>query len=270
MTKGLRVQHEILSEIVAISALLYVRISRGASMLAHPVFRLRSFIGVAFLISVLACKATQHDTASAREAWLRAPNSHSWFWNREPQLDRIFADVKLEGMTRTQVLNLLGQPGYSQVTYPGVTRFDEYRLSAKNNQNFRIDYDYDGKVTENMIESSPCSCRLCTADVPAVPSAVLQKTGLLSGKRDDTVPPSLTMAVLDKKLGHTGKIDSSRNVVGGQVWFNYSETWRIDGSPNQFLIADGHVTWRDAPTDEVAGKPVGAWALITFAPECLP
>ena len=81
---------------------------------------------------------------------------------------------------------------------------------------------------------------------------------------------ALTMAVLDKKLGHTGKIDSSRNVVGGQVWFNYSETWRVEGSPNQFLIADGHVTWRSAPTDEVADKPVGAWALITFAPECLP
>jgi hypothetical protein len=261
---------KISSEIAAISALLYVRISRGASMFAHPIFRLRGVVAAAFLISLLTCKATQRDATSDREVWLRAPQSHSKSWNREPQLDRIVAGVKLEGMTRAQVLNLFGEPGYSQVTYPGVTRFDEYRLSAKNTQNFRIDYDYDSKVRENMIESSPCSCRLCAADLSAVPSAVLQKSGLLSGKRDETVSPSLTMAVLDKKLGHAGKIDGSRNVAGGQVWFSYSETWRIDGPPNQFLIADGHVPWRDAPTDEVADKPVGSWALITFAPECVP
>jgi len=239
-------------------------------MPAHPIFQLRSFIGGAFLISLLACNATQRDTTSAREAWLETSKSHSPFWNREPQLDRIVAGVKLEAMTRAQALSLFGQPGYSQVTYPGATRFDEYRLSAKNNRNFRIDYDYDGNVREDMIESSPCSCRLCTANVPSVPYAALQKGGLVSGRRDDTVSPSLTMAVLNIKLGHAGKIDSSRNVMGGQVWFNYSETWLIEGSPNQFLIADGHVPWRDAPTDEVADKPVESWALITFAPECLP
>jgi len=239
-------------------------------MSVHPIFRLWSAVAVVFLIGFLACKEPQSDAASAREAWLRAPSLHGLFWNREPQLDHMVAGVKLEGMTRAEMLSLFGEPGYSQVTYPGATRFDQYRLSAKNSQNFRIDYDYDGKVRENMIESSPCTCRLCAADAPAVSNAVLQKSGLLGGKRDDTVPLSLIMAKLDKKLGHAGKIDSSRNVMGGQVWFDYSETWRIDGSPNQFLIADGHVPWRDAPTDRVDDKPVESWAAITFAPECLP
>src|ERR1700722_443665 len=84
------------------------------------------------LLCVLACKGTSQNNLSPRDAWLLAPKSRGAHWNREPQLDRIVADIKLEGMTRAKVLSLLGQPGYSQHDYPGPTRVDEYRLSAKN------------------------------------------------------------------------------------------------------------------------------------------
>jgi hypothetical protein len=70
-------------------------------------------------------------------------------------------------------------------------------------------------------------------------------------------------------LGRPGKVDLSRNSVGGQLWLNYSEVWRVYGAPNQFLLADGHVPARDAPNGEIRDKRVGSWALISFAPECL-
>jgi hypothetical protein len=220
-------------------------------------------------LCVLACKGTSQDGLSPRDAWLQAPKSQGAHWNREPQLDRIVAGIKLEGMTRAKVLSLLGQPGYSQHDYPGPTRVDGYRLSAKNDKTFRVDYDREDKVTGDMIDSGPCNCPFCTTSAPVLPAAVLNKSGLMDARRYEYVPSDLTVAVFEKKLGGPGQRDSSLNTVGGQVWLGYSDTWRISGSPNQFLIADGHVPARTAPAGEISDKPVESWAVVSFAPECL-
>ena len=230
--------------------------------------------------AVLACSASKARTDVPPETLWKIAPSMGGYWNREQHLATIFAKRRLEGMSRRDVLKLLGQPGYSAIIYPGNTRIDEYRLSAKNDLSYRIDYEPDskyiddGKAHGDYIESSACSCPACAADAPAVPLATLRKTGLLSLKNDATIPADLRIATLEKQLGG-GKVESSRGIAGGMVWFNYSETWRVnhidaDGSTNQFFIADGHVPWRDAPNDEISGQPIGGWSVVTFAPECLP
>jgi hypothetical protein len=230
--------------------------------------------------AVLDCSARQQQKNIPPEMRWRIAVGLGPTWDREQYLTAIFSKRKLEGMSRTEVLKLLGQPGYSAIVYPGNTRIDEYRLSAKNDRSYRIDYEldskniYDDRAHGDYIESSACSCPACATDAPAVPIATLQKTGLLNLKRDATVPANLRMSTLEKQLGR-GKVQSSRDVTGGMVWFNYSETWRVnhndaDGSPNQFFIADGHVPWRDAPNDEISGQPTGGWSVVSFAPECLP
>ncbi len=109
---------------------------------------------------------------------------------------------------------------------------------------------------------------MCRADAPAATMAAVQESGLLA-KGDGYVPAGLTMGGIEKKLGVSGKIHTSRPVMGGQVWFNYTETWRIGDQPGQWFLADGHVTWRNAPDDSVGNQPVQSWAIVTFAPDCL-
>jgi hypothetical protein len=100
---------------------------------------------------------------------------------------------------------------------------------------------------------------------------VLRGSGLLN-KGDGFVPAGLTMGQIEKKLGGRGRVQTSRNVVGGQVWFGYSETWRISGQTGEWFEADGHASWRNAPDDSadtVSKQQVESWSVMTFAPDCL-
>lgn len=248
---------------------------------AHFAKRLGDRMAIAALavvtgLSVLTCLGSQpRKNVPPEILWKIAPGMGD-YWNREQHLPAIFAKRRLEDMSRRDVLRLLGQPGYSAVIYPGNTRIDIYRLSAKNDRSYRIDYEPDskyvddGKAHGNVIESGPCSCPTCATDAPSVLMETVHKTGLLNLENDATVPPNLKMSTLETQLG-SGRIRSSRNMAGGMVWFNYSETWRIekDGSPSQYFLADGHVPWRDAPNDDISGQHVGGWSVITFSPNCL-
>jgi hypothetical protein len=68
-------------------------------------------------------------------------------------------------MSRAEIIHSLGEPGVSQqIYYPGTglqARIDFYRLSAKNDDAFRVDYDAKDKVTGNSIEARSCACELC-------------------------------------------------------------------------------------------------------------
>ena len=98
--------------------------------------------------------------AALRDQWLQAPQSRKapgvGNWNREKLLGQLLKPHDLVGMTRAQVIALLGQPGYSQLDYPGARRIDEYRLSLSNASDFRVEYDQDDKVTEDIIDSRAC------------------------------------------------------------------------------------------------------------------
>jgi hypothetical protein len=77
------------------------------------------------------------------------------------------------------------------------------------------------------------------------------------------------MSALEKLLGRPGQLYLSHDRTGGQMWLNYSETWRVSGAAHQFLIATGHSPARDAPMDAIADKPAYSWALVSIAPDCL-
>jgi hypothetical protein len=217
-------------------------------------------------LCTLVCAAATSDNPSLRAAWLQAPKTQAANWDREPLLDKLVAGIDLNGYSRARVLSIFGKPGYSSDLLPEHTKIEEYRLSAANNKAFRIDYDAGSKVTSYSVEASGCECPLCADDAPELPAAVLHNSRLM---RASTSPGSFTMAALEKMLGRPGKVDLAHNTVGGQVWLDYSETWRLEGQPHQFLIVDGHTPFRDAPTDEFRDKSALSWATVVYAPACL-
>jgi hypothetical protein len=220
----------------------------------------------ALCLGVFASRGASQDNLSPRDAWLQAPKLHGAHWDREAALKRLLSGAKLEGMSRTQALSLLGAPGYSAKIYPGGERTDEYRLSAANEKSFRIDYNAKGSLTGEFIEDSPCECPLCHADVPAISAAMVEKGGL---PRGEFLTETITMATVEKKLGSKGEIHLVDSQAGGQMWLNYSETWRISDAPGRFLIVDGHVPLRSAPTRKIGDQPLGSWAMVSYTLECL-
>src|SRR5271155_1996277 len=70
--------------------------------------------------------------ASLPSLWLQAPKSQGAHWDRLALLQRMAARVNLVGMPRAKVLDLFGQPGRADDTYPWRTKMDFYRLSAAN------------------------------------------------------------------------------------------------------------------------------------------
>ena len=218
------------------------------------------------LTGVLACGGAGPDDASPRKAWLQAPNSQGPKWNRTTLLKQMVASLDMVGTPRTKVLEMFGPPGYTAELYPGGARMDFYRLSAANDGSLRFDYESGSTVTRYSIESSGCRCESCNPAAPAVTAAALNQSGLI---RDGAPEKTLTMSQFEKLVGRAGDLSRSPQTVGGQVWLNYTETWRVDPAPHRFLIVDGHVPLRSAPTQEVGDKPVLSWALISFQPGCL-
>ncbi len=218
------------------------------------------------LICVLACGVARSDDASLRNDWLQAPKTQGANWNRAPLMERLMKGLDMTGMPRAKVLALLGPAGYTAEDYPGPSRIEIYRLSAANDKSLRVDYDSADKVLGYFVESSACSCDACAAGAPVLPSAVLDKSGLT---RTTAAQRSLTMSAFEKLVGRPGQLNLSHNQVGGQMWLNYSETWRVGGAPHQFLIVDGHTPARDGPMDAIADKPAYSWALVSIAPDCI-
>ena len=219
-----------------------------------------------FLTIVLIWRAAGQDDAPLRYAWLQAPNAQGAKWDRTALLKRMVAGRDMVGTPRAKVLDMFGPPGYSEESYPGGSKMDFYRLSAANEEKLRLDYDPGNVVTSYLIDAIPCSCDSCATSAPLLTAEALNKGGLI---RTTRLEKTLTMSEFEKLVGRAGKLSRSRNTAGGQVWLNYTETWRVGAAPYRFLMVDGHVPSRSAPTQEVGDKPVLSWALVSFAPGCL-
>ena len=105
---------------------------------------------------------------------------------------------------------------------------------------------------------------------PEVLPASIQQSGLLGQNSAGQGSNRLTEVQVEKLFGSHGAWVESRNTVGGQVWLDYSETWRIAGKPNEFFLADGHIPFRQIELDPDHDKPFLSWSVITFAQDCLP
>jgi hypothetical protein len=207
------------------------------------------------------------------EAWRNAASQQSDDWSREPLLKQFAAGTDIRAMPRAEVIHWLGAPGVSQQIYsPGEGargRIDVYRLSAKNDDSFRIDYDDGDKVTANAIEPRACACELCAltrADAASLPVEMLE--GSVLKKDPDGLRKSVTLAEVEKNLGRPGQHHSEDARIGGRMWEISTALWHVSGNPRRFFIASGTVPTTDRKEfDQVL---VENFALVEAWPECLP
>ncbi len=187
-------------------------------------------------------------------------------------LRQFAAETNIDGLAREEVVRLLGEPGMTnEIFYPGKGfqgRIDFYRLSAKNEDSFRIDYDASDKVSGNTIEAKPCSCATCAA---ATASSELKTDALRSSvlaPAPDGEDATRSFAALGALVGAPGTRSTTEVRIGSQTWSVYSETWRVANEAHRFFTATGRAPLRQQqPFDEAS---IGDYALIGNWPECLP
>jgi hypothetical protein len=206
------------------------------------------------------------------EAWQKAVDPQSGTWSREPLLRQFAGSNDIRAMSRVEIIRSLGEPGITRKIYgPGegfLQRIDFYRLSAKNDDAFRIDYDVKDQVTGDFIEASSCTCELCElarADANSVGMDALEDSIL---KDDPDGRQSVTMSELERRVGIRGKHHTAEARIGGQMWVTYSALWRVADKPRGFLIVSGAVPRREEK--EFDQVPVENFALVEAWPECLP
>jgi hypothetical protein len=231
------------------------------------------------LVLVLASIAISGATARADElsgefspeAWQKAVQASAGDWSREAlarQFDRAYP---LAGRERDQVVGLLGAPGYASETFgigSGLRyRFDVYRLSAKNDASYAIEYDAQGKGIRGLIDTVGCACPPCGDEAPAAPV-----DGLRSGLQTQGAAEAGTgikIARLESLVGRPGKRSVNTNAAGGQAWVHYTEVWRLAGEAHGFLIAEGARVARDWSADAFAEAMVESYSIVTMMPDCL-
>lgn len=119
------------------------------------------------VLLILCTSGSAAETLSgfSPEAWRKAVDPQSDDWSREPLLRQFAGSTDIGAMSRAQIIHWLGEPGVTQQIYdPGEGlqgSIDFYRLSAKNDDSFRIDYDVKDRVSGNSIEAGSCACELC-------------------------------------------------------------------------------------------------------------
>jgi hypothetical protein len=226
------------------------------------------------LVLLILCtsgSAAETPSGFSPEAWRKAADPQSDTWSREPLLRQFAGSADISAMSRAEIIHWLGEPGVTQQIYdPGEGprgRIDFYRLSAKNDHSFRIDYDAKDKVSVNFIEASPCTCELCElarAHAGSVRMEALEGSLLKApeGLR------SITMSELERRVAVSGQQHTAEARIGGRMWVIYSELWRVTGKPHGFFIVTGTVPRTEQK--EFDQVPVENFALIEASPECLP
>jgi len=228
------------------------------------------------LVLLIACTsglAAETVSGFSSEAWQKAVDPQSNNWSREPLLRQFAGSTDVGAMSRAEVIRWLGEPGVTQQIYsPGEglrSRFDFYRLSAKNDDSFRIEYDATGKVTGNLIDARSCACELCAlarADAGAVRMEMLE--GSILKKDPDGLPRSVTISEVESRLGLPGQHHTEEARIGGRMWVIYTALWRVADKPHGFLIISGTVPLTEQK--EFDQVPVENFAFIEVWPECLP
>lgn len=213
----------------------------------------------------LTSRASQPRHITARDKWLAAPRQRE-DWNREWLLNDILAARTLEGTSRKNIVYMLGEPGYTAVLYPGGDQIDEYRLSAENQRVYRIDYNNQRYVFSEGIEKGGCWCPQCKDTDPTVSVDKLRQTGLL---RTNFSGDSFSIQELNAMLGVPGVTANEWMRVGGQMWLDYTYTWRVEGLPNTYFTAHGHAPTRHGTDPEPHGLAIVSWSLVTFEAGCL-
>jgi TPR repeat protein len=261
------------------------QISRpGPMTLAHPPAA-NSVILTHSTAQSLSPNTTQPASVKfSAEAWRQAPLS-SPDWSRE-QMVRQFVDafktldqpayvMAPTGLDRARVLSLLGQPGHSDEEYDlhGGLRgsVDEYRLSARNDHLYQIEYDANRKVVGGIILSDGCNLDLSSFDdAPAIMKQTLDRFATESASKGmamDSKP--MTIAQFEAWVGTPGKHLSSSYTAGGQLWNGYEVWWRVADNSHRYLTASGSVANRDWKEDKFGEETINGYDVVTLLPDCL-
>ena len=206
------------------------------------------------------------------EQWRQAVDAKNPNWSRDTLLKQFVEQYKLDGMDRSRVISLLGQPAISQEHEPRGqyrSRQDFYCLSAKDINSFRIEYDVKDKVKSYFVEATPCkSCGLYIGAAPAAGKFLkidVLNNSLLQKYGDEQIR-QMKISRLEAILG---KADKSRTVdsrAGGQLWVNFDYICRLSADGTRVFVVDGHVPRRDWNPN--ADLRILSWWLITMAPGC--
>jgi hypothetical protein len=185
------------------------------------------------------------DIAFLRTAWFQTPHSGD-NWSREAVVREMAKAIKFEGMTRQQVIQLLGMPGYTDEDYAlgeGLRgRTDLYRVSSEGKA-YHLWYDSrDDKASSIDFEDCHADQWQKYSHAPAVSLKVLNATIL---KKDAArVDSIISIADLAKTLGRAGQSSVSEGRAGGREWIYYQEVWRIEGTAHRFLVVNDHYPGR--------------------------
>jgi hypothetical protein len=129
-------------------------------------------------------------------------------------------------MARARVLELLGKSAVAYELHPGSDqreRMDVYRLSAKNGESFRVEYNTQDEVSSAFVDT-----RSCKADAFAGPAAIgekvltaatLEKVLLKKYPRDQII--SMQISQLEALIGKSDKNWTRKSLVRGQTWMYY-------------------------------------------------
>jgi hypothetical protein len=227
---------------------------------------------IVLLISCAGGLAAETLSGFSTEAWQKAVDPRSDTWSREPLLRQFAGSHDIRRMSRAEIEHWLGEPGVTQHIYsPGEGfrhRIDFYRLSAKNEDSFRIEYDAKDNVSADFIEPRSCVCELCELVRAAAGSVQMEALENTILKEDPSGQQSITMSELERRLGIPGKHHTAEARIGGQMWAIYSALWRVAEQPRSFLIVSGTAPLREQREfDQVR---VENFAFVEAWPGCLP
>jgi hypothetical protein len=205
------------------------------------------------------------------QAWRGAVDSKSSTWSRKELLSQFYNQYRLEGMPRVRVIELLGEPAIAYELYPVSDqreRIDVYRLSAKNEDSLRIEYNTQDKVSSAFVDTRSCKAEAFAGAAPVAEkvliSATLEKV-LEKYSREQIT--SMQISQLEALIGKSDKNWSRKSLVGGQTWMYYNYVWRLSVNGRRVFTAYGHVPLRN--WDET-GARVHSYAIISMGPDCLP
>lgn len=239
------------------------------------------YLLILFMVFAVLAYSSKHGRAAqakfSPDAWRRAADAKSPNWSRKALLTQFVEEYKLDGMDRTKVISLLGEPASASELDPRgryQSRIDTYCLSAKDEESLRIDYDDKDqvKVKGYFVERRPCkNCYLFIGPTSAANKfltlGVLNRSFLQKYTAEQI--RQMKMKQVETILGKSDKSWIVESLAGGQMWVNFYYLWRLSADGYRVFIIDGqHVPRRNWKSGEDPG--VGSYAIVSMGQHCWP
>jgi hypothetical protein len=206
------------------------------------------------------------------QAWRRAADPKSPGWSRQGLLSSFYQQYRLHGLARTKVIELLGEAAIAYELYPGSDqreRIDIYRLSAKNNESFRVEYNASDKVSSAFVDKRSCRADAFAGTEPItdrILSLEALEKALLKPYREEQIL-NMPISQLETLIGKSNKSWTQKSHAGGRMWVNDNYVWRLSADGRRVFTANSHVP---VGNREQSDARVRSYAIVSMGPDCLP